>query len=132
VFHYLGNAETLLLSFNKTSPTKSEISNDKKMEICKHLYLAKRFLHNAEHLLEGTYGRPLSENEIAILLKIKNGNLTEIEIEGLKQEVLHTITTLKQKRAEWRNIETKTTKSVTFLNEWLLKIRKIFLNCQNI
>ncbi len=93
-------------------------------ELHKSLYLATKFVYQAQKLLAGHVpDQQFTEQQLAVLINCRAGQVPADHV----TQLLDTITNLRNSRATWQHVVTKTDASKNICNDWLIRVRKTFL-----
>jgi hypothetical protein len=115
VLHYLGVSEGLLKKAEKLTAGT---------ELNKCLYLGTKFVYQAQKLLDGHVAdQQFTETQLTALVNCRTGHVPADHV----PQLLTTITTLRNSRATWQHVITKTDASKNVCNDWLIRVRKTFL-----
>lgn len=114
MLHYLGVSEGLL--------KKAEKSTGAEQHKC--LYLGTKLVYQAQKLLAGHVAdQQFTEPQLTALVNARAGHVPADHV----AQLLSTIATLRNSRATWQHVISKTDASKIICNDWLIRVRKTFL-----
>ena len=115
MLHYLGVSEGLLKKAEKLTAG---------VGLNKCLYLGTRFVYQAQKLLDGHVpDQQFSETQLASLVHCRAGHVPADHV----TQLLATIAKLRNDRATWQHVTTKTDACKNICNDWLIRVRKTWL-----